>query len=346
VTTEPLDGVRVLEFAQLFPGPYAALVLQSLGANVIKVEPPTGDPTRSVPPFVNNAGGAGAVFCALNQHKRSVQLDLTTDDDREAFHALADASDVVIDGYRPGVSEKLGVDYDTLAADREHLVHVHLTGFGTTGPHAGEGGHDVTYQAWAGAIHPDDARLPNLPTADSTSALWAALLATAHLGNGCVHLAPSLTGSLAAPQILDDAIAAAGHDANPLTGDLPGYEVYECADAPIAIGALEPKFWTSLCQALDAQDVEPLGHPADPQDPEIARQRLSEILAAEPVAHWVNLLGQHDVPCAPVRSTREAMRDSVGTTSVDPPGVDGPEDLQKAPRLGEHNREVLASLGN
>lgn len=340
----PLEGTRVLEFAHLFPGPYAGLVLQELGAEVVKVESPQGDATRYVPPFVQESGGgAGAVFCALNRGKKSVQLDLERDEDVEAFHELAATSDVVIDGYRPGVAEDLGVGFDTLSQDRDQIVYVRISGFGPEGPNAGDSGHDVTYQAWAGTLDADEPRLPNLPTADASSALWGACLAAAHLNeDGCHHLEPSLTGSLRAPSIIQDAIVVAGGDANPLTGGLPGYEVYECEDgAWIAIGALEPHYWDRLCQALDVGEAKPLGNPTNPRDPERARTRLAERFRQAPRETWISRLQEADVPCAPVRSPREAIQDPLEMASLDPPGVDDETDLAGAPALGQHTDDLL-----
>jgi crotonobetainyl-CoA:carnitine CoA-transferase CaiB-like acyl-CoA transferase len=342
---QPLAGVRVLEFAHLFPGPYAGLVLACLGADVVKVEPPSGDPTRDVPPFVDHAGGAGAVFCALNRDKRSVQLDLATDEATETYLAIAEHADVVLDGYRPGVADRLGVGFDTLAEDRQHLVYVHLSGFGSTGELADEPGHDVTYQAWAGTLD-DEPRLPNLPAADATGALWATTLALAHLdAEGCHELEPSLTGALQAPALIQDAIQVAGGQADRLTGGHPGYEVYACREgAHLALGALEPPFWEALCTALEAPEIQTLGHPVDPEDPEGARQRLADRFRQRSREDWLDQLRESPVPCAPVRSTDQALEEPLELSSLDPPGVDDEEDLRGAPALGEHTDDVLAEI--
>ena len=343
--TTPLDGVRVLEFAHLFPGPYAGLVLAELGAEVLKVESPLGDATRNLPPFVDE-GETGAVFCALNRSKKSVQLDLEDDEDVETYRALADRSDVVIDGYRPGVSEDLAVGFDTLAEDREDLVYVRISGFGPEGPMAGEPGHDLTYQAWAGTLDDERPRLPNLPTADATSALWAALLAVSHLhATGCHQLEPSLTGALQAPAIVQDAIGVAGGE-DPLTGGHPGYDVYECENGHwLAIGALEPDYWQGLCMAIGDRELHALGDPVDPEDPAKAREILADRIARQPREAWLSRLREAGVPCAPVRSTQEALAKPLELASTDPPGVDGESDLEGAPGLGEHTDDVLAELG-
>ncbi len=340
----PLDGVRVLEFAQLFPGPYAGLVLASLGAEVIKVEPPTGDPTRSVPPFVEQSGGgAGAVFCALNRCKRSVVLDLKQDQAVETFHELARSARIVLDGYRAGVAERLGVGFDQLAEDRDDLVHVSLTGFGAEGPLAQEPGHDITYQAWMGGIDPGTPHPPNLPTADASSGLWAALLAVAHLRLAGNHrLDTSLAGSLAASTLIQNSQALQGAP-NPLTGALPGYQVYACAEGELlALGALEPGFWRAACRVLGDPTLEQQGHPPDPEPS--ARERLAEHLATQPRPHWLRTFREAGVPCAPVRSSEEAVAKPLELSSWDPPGASTREDLTGAPGLGEHTGEVLDEL--
>lgn len=342
----PLDGVRVLEFAPLFPGPYAGLVLSELGASVVKVEPPTGDPARTMPPFVEDSGGgAGAVFCALNRGKRSVRLDLKADegDPVERFHALAEDARIVVDGYAAGVAERLGVGFDALAEGREDLAYVSVTGFGSEGQLAGEPGHDLTYQAWMGALVDGDPGLPNLPTADASSALWAALTAIAHLRvPGNHRLDTSLAGSLAPATLLQNASSLAGLDANPLTGGLPGYHVYACEEGDrLALGALEPAFWRNLARLLGDEELAAMGDPTDPGDPEGARRRLAERFRAEPREAWLSRLREAGVPCAPVRTTREALEKPITTAPGDPPGAVSREDLLGAPPLGEANEDLL-----
>lgn len=344
--TTPLDGVQVLEFAQLFPGPYAGLILSELGADVVKVEPPTGDPTRMTPPFVETSGGgAGAVFCALNRGKRSVVIDLKDEgsDPQAAYKRLADESRIVIDGFGAGVADRLGVGFETLAEDRDDLVYVTLTGFGPSGPLAAEPGHDNTYQAWMGALVDEDPGLPNVPTADASSALWAALLAVAHLGTPGNHkLDTSLAGSLNAATLIQNASTLGGLDANPLTGGLAGYGIYECREGKrIAIGALEPPFWRNLVRTLGDQELGEMGDPADPTDVEAAKERLQHYFSKQPREAWLTRLREVRVPCAPVRTTREAVEKPLELGSVDPPGAVDEEDLADAPALGEANEELL-----
>ncbi len=335
----PLDDVLVLEFAQLVPGPYAALILSHLGATVVKVEPPTGDPTRAMPPFIeDSAGGAGALFCALNRGKRSIQLDLKQDDDADAYRTLAHDASIVIDGYGAGVADRLGVGYDALSEDTDALTYVDITGFGPDGPLAQEPGHDLTYQAWRGTLADADPRTPNLPTADATGALWAALLALAHHhAPGTHRVDASLAGSLDAASLLADATHLGGLDADPLH-EAPGYGVYECANGkPLALGALEPAFWRNLARALGDPELADEANPLLPDDPDALRDRIQKRLRMHPREAWLTRLREARVPCAPVRTTRESLDKPLEIASDDPPGARTEQDLLGAPALGEAN---------
>lgn len=342
----PLHGVRVLEFAQLFPAPYTGLLLAELGAEVIKVESPAGDPTRRVPPFVEGSGGgAGAVFCGLNRGKKSVVLDLKTERDAARYRGLAATCRIVLDGFRPGVADRLGVGFEALAAGREDLLYLTLSGFGPEGPLAGEPGHDVTYQAWMGALSPARPTLPNLPTADATGALWAAALVLAHLAQTGNHrLDASLAGALLAPLFLDDATTAGGGSVNPVREGLPGYNVYACGDgAHLAVGALEPHFWERLCRVLGDQDLYVDGHPAREPGQEVVARTQAHFLTAER-STWLARLEEAGVPAAPLSTPAERQARPVALSSWDPPGVQGVADFEGAPALGEHTDGVLGKL--
>jgi crotonobetainyl-CoA:carnitine CoA-transferase CaiB-like acyl-CoA transferase len=341
----PLDGVRVLEFAPLLPGPYAGLALADLGASVVKVEPPGGDPARAIPPFVEADGDrVGALFCALNRGKRSVELDLTADegDPVQAYHRLARGSDVVLDAYGAGTAADLGVGHAALADACEDLVYVDLTGHG---PDAGSGldpGHDLTYAAWQGALDTDDPRTPPVPTADATGALWAAALAAAHLpADGVERVDASLAGSLASATVLRDATHLGGLDADPLAR-APGYGVFACADGePLAVGALEPRFWRALAEAIERPALLDVEDPILPDDAEALRARLAERFRQRPRAAWLEVLREAGVPCAPARSTRQALDDPVPAAADDPPRARKEGDLLGAPALGEADAELL-----
>jgi 2-polyprenyl-3-methyl-5-hydroxy-6-metoxy-1,4-benzoquinol methylase len=145
--------VRVLEFAQLFPGPYAGLVLSELGADVVKVEPPTGDPARAVPPFVEDSGGgAGAIFCALNRGKRSVAFDVKDPEARPAIERLIERSDVVLQNFTPGRAERVGVGEEAVRALRPDVVYVDISGYGPDGPYARKNAYDLVMQGETGLL--------------------------------------------------------------------------------------------------------------------------------------------------------------------------------------------------
>lgn len=340
----PLESVRVIEFAHLFPGPYAGLILQRLGATVIKVEPPTGDTLRATPPFIETSGGgAGAIFCALNKDKRSITLDLKDDAPQavDNYHRLVQDADIVIDGYGAGVAERLGIGYDALTQGHDNLTYVDVTGYGPQGPLAHEPGHDITYQAWVGALNEDHHGAPDLPTADATGALWAALLATAHHATpGNKRLDASLAGSLNAATFIKNAAHLTGLDVDPLHATV-GYGVYACQnDKSLALAALEPPFWRNLTHALGDQALVNTDR-MDPKQAKNAHERLTEIFQTQPREAWLARLREARVPCAPIRSTREALEKPLEIASTDPPGALTKEDLMGAPPLGEANDAFL-----
>src|SRR5262245_49483860 len=162
-----LQGFRILDFSVWRPGPYATQLLAELGADVVKVEPPGGDPMR----------GYAELFASLNANKRSIVLDLKDDDDRARALALAADADVVIEGFRPGVMARLGVGPDDVASVNPTAVYCSVSGLGQTGPLASASGHDLNYQAWAGSLAPDGGApaIPAIPVADLAAGMAAAL---------------------------------------------------------------------------------------------------------------------------------------------------------------------------
>lgn len=176
----PLEGVRILDLSRLLPGPWCTLLLADLGAEVIKVEHPDGgDPIRMMPPHLGDAGSA--LFHALNRNKKSVALDLRSEAGRQAFLALLPAADVVVESFRPGVLERLGLGWEVLAARNERLLLCSITGFGQSGPDRHRAGHDIGYAARAGILgieaSPRGAAdaWPGVQIADAAGAFLAAL---------------------------------------------------------------------------------------------------------------------------------------------------------------------------
>ena len=311
-----LEGVRVLDLSQYVPGPYAALILADLGAEVVKVEPPGGEPMRHLPP--RDKDGTSAHYKVMNGGKCVVELDLKASAGKAAFEALLASADVMLESYRPGVLDRLGFTREHLEACNPRLVHVALSGWGQSGPYRGKAGHDINYMSLGGGLVASGGKEAPVfawpPTADFASGIQAAatalaaLLARARSGRGA-FVDVSLAESVLAWQSIGLTSAGRGKEApararNRLNGGAACYNVYRTKDgAFVSIGNLEAKFWANFCTAVGrpawiARQWEPL-----PQEALIAE--VGALFAAEPLAHWEALLHPVDNCFEPVRSFPE-----------------------------------------
>lgn len=361
-----LRGVRVLDLTRLLPGPYATLLLADLGADVIKIEEPgVGDPVRGLPPFLE---GRSARFLALNRNKRSLTLDLKVPEGREIFLKLAERADVVVEGFRPGVAERLHIHYERVREINPQIVYCSLSGYGQTGPYRDHVGHDVNYIARAGLLGltgPEHPVIPGVPVADLAGATCAAFSIVAALwarehGRGGAYLDVSLTDvviswlaiHLAESQTTWEALRP---DDVVLTGAFPCYAVYETGDGRhLAVGALEEKFWAKLCGELGVPEFIPYQFAGDRRDEIFAK--LREIFRSKTLEEWQKALDPREIPVAPVPDLQEVIRDHHVRERglIQHPGVSLPVHIpthaqeQKdypAPELGEHTREILTELG-
>jgi crotonobetainyl-CoA:carnitine CoA-transferase CaiB-like acyl-CoA transferase len=371
-----LDGVRVLDLTRLLPGPYATQLLADAGADVVKVEDTgAGDYARHMPPATDD--GVGAVFDAVNRGKRSVAIDLKDADGRAAFYELVADADVVIESFRPGVTERLGVDYGTLTDHRSDLVYCSLTGYGQDGPYADRAGHDLNYIGLAGLLDmtrdsEDEApRMPGYQIADMAGGLLAAMsvcaaLLSRELGNtGGEYLDVALTDAVVsfsqalAPEALGDDDPRPGE--TPLTGKYPWYDVYETADSRyVTLGALEPQFWTAFCEAIDREDLADKHMTGDPAEREALREELAEIFRSRTRQEWTEAMADVDAAVDGVYAPAETFehpqieaRGYVERPADAPPRVGLPicgpavsrEEVGPAPGHGEHTDEVLSATG-
>lgn len=304
---EPLSGVRVLDLSGMLPGPFASLLLADLGAEVIKIESRLGDVARQVPPKV---AGQGAWFQAYNRNKASLGLDLRKPAARSLFLELVRRSDVVLEGFKPGRAERLGVGATACRAANPRLVYCSLSGYGQGGPDARRIGHDINYLARGGALglfrdREDRPAIPPLQIADlaggMTAALGivAALLGRASTGDGRVldvSLLDSLLPWLAGYLVADHAgVNLAQHGATPLSGRYPFYSVFETADGGwVAVGALEPVFWADLCRALDRPELVGLQFAPEAERATVF-QALERDFAARTTAEWSAFFQEHDL---------------------------------------------------
>jgi len=367
-----LDGVRVVDLTRLLPGNYATLLLRGLGAEVIKVEELHGDGTRLNPPFTDS--GESGSHIVLNRGKRSVALNLKAEAGREVFLRLLATADVLIDSFRPGVLQRLGLGPDVLAQTKPTLVHVSLNAYGEGGPMQQVPAHDLNAQALAGILSQsvdDQGRpsMPAVPMADMATGLQAALAVL----SGLRAVGTDGRGFRAQVAMLDSAMSltalAAGHLAVPgstpksrdlLTGALACYSIYECADGHwLAVGALEPKFFERLCALLERPELVELQYQVDRQDE--LRAHLAEVFGSRPQAHWTDLLVSEDTCVTPVTDLPEAFtlpdpqaRGVLGTAQgaggqtvpvvAAVPWLPDADNLAAA-LLGADSREVLAELG-
>jgi len=306
-----LAGLRVLDFSTLLPGPLATLMLAEAGAEVIKIERPDGgDAMRRDPHY----------FALLNRGKRSLALDLKSEAARAALRPLVESADVLIEQFRPGVMQRLGLGYETLAAINPRLIYVSIAGYRSDGPEASRPGHDLTYAAESGllslAAGGDGA--PVLPAAlvadiagGSYPAVLNVLLALRRRdasGRGCrVEIAmrdgllPFLYEAIADRQALGIE-PKAGY--SPATGGSPRYQLYRTLDGRhLAVAAVEEKFWRNFCEAIGL----PASFRDDARDPAATQQAVAERIASRSGAEWEARLDGLDVCCSLVRNVGEAM---------------------------------------
>ena len=368
-----LDDVRVLDLSRLLPGPYATQLLADLGADVIKVEDTdAGDYAREMPPF--SSRGVGAIFDAVNRGKRSVGLDLKSESGRAAFYDLVVGADAVLEGFRPGVVDRLGVDDESLRAHNEELVYCSLSGYGQTGPYADRVGHDLNYVGLAGLLdmtREDESRTPQLPgyqVADLAGGLVAAFsivggLLSRELGGGGEYVDVAMTDVVAsfsqpiATEVLSGGDPRPGE--TPLTGAYPWYDVYETADRRyVTLGALEPTFWRAFCTEAGREDLIGVHGTTDPAEREALRAELDALFAGRTREEWVERLGA-ETATAPVLTPAEALdhpviADRLVSRPDDAPARVGfpacgprlPDDPDESiPERGEHTEEVLREVG-
>ena len=335
-----LQGIRVIDVSQFIPGPQAALHLADMGAEVVKVEPPGGEPMRGLGPF--DADGISAGYKLMNRGKTVIELDLKSPQGKGSFSTLVAAADVLVESYRPGVLDRLGFDRATLERLNPRLVHVALTGFGQSGPYRLRAGHDINYMALAGGLAASGiAERPvgaYPPTADHASALQAALAAVAALfrrvstGRGSfidVSLAETVLAWQAIPLTLAQ---RRGHEPyrtqQRLNGGAANYQIYRCKDGRFfSLGAVEEKFWAAFCRAVGRPEW--IARHADPLPQTALIAEVAALIATEPLAHWERLIEPADCCFHPVIELAEvpahpqiAERRLVHRVSADPPLIE------------------------
>ena len=323
----PLAGITVLDLTRLLPGPMATMHLADMGATVIKIEDKAaGDYARTMSHVRNELS---QLFIAVNRGKQFIQLDLKNDDDHADFIARVKQADVVIESFRPGVMEKLGLGWDVLREVNPKLVMCSISGYGQTGPLSQAAGHDINYLGYAGVLaqNTDDAGrpvLPNLQIADllggtqsALQGLLAALVAV-KMGGAGRYVDVAMTDAAFAHHLMPLlAVNFYGHSAKPahdfLTGGVPCYNIYRTKDDRyMAVGALELKFWQSCCDVLLRPDLKDhhwsLGQVIGGEEAMAIKTELDAIFSQATQAEWIKRFAAVDCCVSPVLLTEEAIQ--------------------------------------
>ena len=378
----PLEGLRVLDLSRLLPGGFCSLMLADFGADVIKVEDTRmGDYVRWSPPYYEGADetARGALFLALNRGKRSIRVDLKTDAGKEVLLRLARDADVLLESFRPGVLDRLGVGYERLRAENPRLVYCAITGYGQDGPNRDRSGHDMNYLGLNGLLGlTGDANGPPVQAAGQIAdigggaqmaviGIMVALRERERSGEGQLVDCSMFDGSLSWLALVAADAFAAGRTVRrgevQLAGALTCYRPYRCADGYVTLGALEPKFWRAWCQGVGREDL--VDHAFDPPGSP-AHVAVCEVFASRTREQWREFASEHDCCLEPVLDLDEALESELVAAremvvELEQPGAERPVKLLGAPvklsrtpadpsrapgpGLGEHTDEVLAAAG-
>jgi len=382
MTALPLDGLRVLDLSRLLPGGFCSGMLADFGADVIKVEDTgMGDYIRWSPPYYEGADqtARGALFLALNRGKRSIRVDLKTEAGKDVLLRLARDADVLLESFRPGVLDRLGVGYERLRTENPRLVYCAITGYGQDGTNRDRSGHDMNYLGLNGLLGlTGDADGPPVQAAGQIAdigggaemaviGIMVALRERERSGEGQLVDCSMFDGSLSWLALVAADAFASGHAARrgepQLAGALTCYRPYRCADGYVTLGALEPKFWQAWCLGVGREDL--VGHAFDPPGSP-AHAAVSEIFVGRTREEWRQFASEHDCCLEPVLDLDEALESELVAAremvvEIAQPGAERPVKLLGAPvklsrtpadpargpgpGLGQHTDEVLAEAG-
>lgn len=378
--TLPLEGVRVLELARTVAGPFCSMTLADMGADVIKIEEPSrGDETRGMAPFWK---GEGAVYLAVNRNKKSVAVDLKSDAGREIVLRLAESCDVLIENFRTGTAERLGLGYAQVSARNPRIIYCSVSGFGRSGPIAHKAAYDFIMQGYAGVMSvtgtPDGEPVRiGYPSVDITAGLLAyggimtALWAREKTGRGQLVQSSLLAGQIATMTYFAVATQATGVSPKPMghaTGAVAPYQAFMAADRYFLLAVGNDGLWRRFCRAIDRSEWI--------DDPRYATNAarvagrselvssLTDLFRARPAADWVDLMDEYGVPASLIQNIAEVLedeqvRDQELVVSLPHPKIpelkvagvplklsETPGRLSSPPpMLGEHTRETLREIG-
>jgi formyl-CoA transferase len=378
-TAGALSGLRVIDVTQVMAGPFCTMLLADLGADVIKIEPPGGDSTRRMPGAI---GAESPSFNAVNRGKRSVVLDLKAPDGAAALARLASTADILVENFRPGVMQSLGLDYATLSALNPRLIYASISGYGQTGPMKNKGGFDLVAQGASGIMsvtgEPDGAPVrAGIPITDLGAALFAtvgilAALEKRHTSGAGQHIDTSLLDAGVALSVWEATQYFAGGGVPERLGSAhrmsAPYQAFRCSDGYVTLGGANDRSFRRICEAL--------AHPEWADEPHFKTDglrsrhradlaaRIERITLGMPCAHWLERFEALGVPCGPINDYAQVFHDQQVLArdmvlDVEHPAL-GPikalgspiklsatptDAKRRAPLLGEHTSEVLGEAG-
>jgi len=378
VNKKPLHGIKILDLSRLLPGPVCTLHLADLGADVIKVEDThTGDYARVVLPHNKTTS---TFFLSINRNKRSISLDLSKEEGREVFFALALDADVIVESFRAGIVEKIGIDYAAVQEINAGIIYCSITGYGQTGPYSSKAGHDINFTSLAGILKPPlrkdgTPQIPNFLIGDivggaqnAVMAILAAIIQKSKTGKG-QHLDISLFDGVLSHMVTSlshlKSVEKIGIDTSDmLNGALHCYNLYETSDGKfMALGALEFKFWERFCNAVEREDMISKHITIGEETMQILNE-LNDLFNSKSQSEWVTHFKDVDCCITPVLSLGETIdhphvKERGTVVKADHPSEGevtqfafpykssefDPTIERDAPMLGEHTEEVLMDAG-
>ena len=372
----PLKGIRVLDLTQLYPGPLGTMMLADLGADVVRLEHPSRpDLVHLLPPFI---GKESTAYLSLNRSKRSLALDTGNEEGRQVFFDLVKTADVVVEQFRPGVLDKIGIGYDQAIPFNPRIIYVSITGFGQDGPYRKKAGHDINYISLAGLLSHvkkgEDVVLPGFQTADvvgggymSVIACMAALWCREKTGKGQKIDVSMMDGIL--PMLTLQLAQYWGSQGNKefinfLDGSFPFYGVYECADGKcVSLGALEQKFWAGFCQMANKPEWLPLQFPVGGEIRKV-REEVAGLFKTKSRDEWLKLAEVYDICLSsiheiedlemdPQLQARQMIIETEHENGLKLKGVgipikfseSKPDKPEPAPAVGQDSIEILKEIG-
>ncbi len=374
----PLEGIRVLDLTRLLPGPYCSLMLADFGADVIKIEDTTlGDYSRWNEPKV---GEHSAMFLSLNRNKRSVSLDLKSEQNKEIFIELVKTADVLVESFRPGVMDRLGLGYEELKKHNPKLIYCAITSYGQNGPYRDIPGHDINFLSYSGLLdlQGEQNRKPVSSSVQIGDLGGGALMAVVGILVSIIEAKKSGKGQFIDVSMLDGAVswmqtflpAFLATNQVPKRGELvlnggkACYEVYETKDHRyLSVGALEAKFWKNFCVVIGKEElISKLDAPDDLQN--AVKEEVQTAISKRTLDEWMQLFDGIDACVAPVLTVEEMVKDPqiISRRMIEEvyhPNlgiirqVANPiklsrtkaKTVRQAPGLGEHNEEILKEIG-